>query len=70
MILFQVKFWITLNEPQVTAINGYEQGINAPGIVDPGISTYVAGHHQIRAHARAYRVYYEEFADQKGKVDC
>lgn len=64
----RVKFWITLNEPQVTAINGYEQGINAPGIVDPGISTYVAGHHQIRAHARAYRVYYEEFADQKGQV--
>lgn len=62
----QVKFWITLNEPHVTATNGYEYGGNAPGVVDPGKACYVVGHNQIRAHARAYRLYYDEFAEQNG----
>eukprot|EP00095_Tigriopus_kingsejongensis_P005520 maker-scaffold282_size228295-snap-gene-0.16 protein:Tk05520 transcript:maker-scaffold282_size228295-snap-gene-0.16-mRNA-1 annotation:"hypothetical protein DAPPUDRAFT_243998" len=64
----RVKFWITLNEPRETATNGYEYGGNAPGIADPGIPCYVAGHHQIRAHARAYRLYYRDFPSQNGQV--
>jgi len=64
-----VKFWITINEPAVTALKGYGTGEFAPGVQGIGTSAYIAAHNQIRAHARAYRVYQEEFAaTQKGKV--
>ena len=42
----------------------------APGINDGiGTTTYVAAHNQIRAHARAYRVYHADFAaGQRGQI--
>ncbi len=68
-VLFQVKQWITFNEPWVTATQAYGTGEKAPGIHQPGIGDYIAAHNQIRAHARAYRLYHSEFAEtQKGQV--
>ena len=65
---FQVKRWITLNEPWVTAVEGHGIGDHAPGIKSPGILEYVAAHNQIRGHAKVYRLYQREFAEsQKGK---
>ena len=67
--LFKVKRWITLNEPWVTSVEGHGWGDHAPGIKAPGVLDYVAAHNQIRAHAKAYRLYHAEFAEsQKGKV--
>ena len=67
--LFKVKRWITLNEPWVTSVQGHGWGDHAPGIKAPGVLDYVAAHNQIRAHAKAYRLYHAEFAEsQKGKV--
>jgi len=64
----RVKFWITLNEPKETSIQGHGTGTMAPGKKGIGTLTYIAAHNQIRAHARAYRLYHKEFAaEQKGK---
>ena len=61
--------WITLNEPWATSVLGYGDGTYAPGVQGIGDSVYVAAHNQIRAHAKAYRVYEKEFAAlQNGQV--
>ena len=62
----RVKFWITLNEPRETSLQGYGSGTMAPGIIGPGTTVYVAAHNQIRAHARAYRAYHKDFAASQG----
>ena len=65
----RVKTWITLNEPWVCAVQGYGNGEKAPGMRAPGILPYKAAHNMIRAHAKAYRVYYAEFQEvQQGQV--
>ena len=65
----RVKLWITFNEPFIQARNGYGVGYNAPGIKGPGILEYQAGHNLIRSHAKAYRLYQDEFVDsQNGQV--
>jgi len=66
----RVKFWITLNEPKETSIQGHGIGTMAPGWKNGiGNLTYIAAHNQIRAHARAYRAYHADFAaDQGGKI--
>lgn len=65
----RVKTWITLNEPWVTATEGYGSDVHAPGINEPGTADYRAAHNQIKAHAKAYRLYHREFSpSQKGKV--
>jgi len=61
-----VKFWITLNEPKETAIQGHGTGTMAPGIEGIGTYTYIAAHNLIRAHARAYRAYEQDFAAGQG----
>ncbi|XP_073762670.1 cytosolic beta-glucosidase isoform X2 [Danio rerio] len=62
----RVKLWITLNEPYVCAMLGYEDGIFAPGIKDPGLSVYVAGHNMLRAHAKAWHAYNTHFRPSQG----
>ena len=44
----RVKMWITLNEPEVTAVLGYGTGEMAPGLFGPGTLAYTVGHNQIR----------------------
>jgi len=62
----KVKTWITLNEPWVQSVHGYGDGSKAPGIEGIGTSLYIAAHNQIRAHAKAYRLYQNEFAATQG----
>jgi len=65
----RVKWWITLNEPLTVAQLGYGSGSHAPGVADPVARPYQVAHRMLRAHARAYRLYHNQFAsDQKGKV--
>ena len=40
----RVKFWITLNEPRETSLQGYGYGGMAPGVIGPGTSAYIAAH--------------------------
>ncbi|XP_036453605.1 cytosolic beta-glucosidase [Colossoma macropomum] len=65
----RVKLWITVNEPYVCAKHGYEDGLFAPGLREPGTSVYLVGHNMLRAHARAWHSYNAHFRHlQGGKV--
>jgi len=54
----RVKYWITLNEPQVSADLGYGFGWMAPGVWG---QRWTARYNTIRCHSAAYRVYEKEF---------
>jgi beta-glucosidase/6-phospho-beta-glucosidase/beta-galactosidase len=45
----RVKHWITFNEPWITAILGYGQGVFAPGRVSTS-EPYQAAHQMLRSH--------------------
>mmetsp|Transcript_7197 Transcript_7197/g.10513 ORF Transcript_7197/g.10513 Transcript_7197/m.10513 type:complete len:542 (-) Transcript_7197:107-1732(-) len=66
----RVKHWITLNEPWTVSVHGYNDGIKAPGRRSNGAyETYLAAHNQLLAHAKAARIYKEDFAPmQKGII--
>ncbi|XP_026870855.2 cytosolic beta-glucosidase isoform X1 [Electrophorus electricus] len=65
----RVKFWITLNEPQIYAKLGYEDGLFAPGVKEKGSALYLVGHNMLRAHARVWHSYHAHFRHlQRGKV--
>ncbi|XP_072542944.1 cytosolic beta-glucosidase isoform X2 [Salminus brasiliensis] len=65
----RVKLWITVNEPYVCAKLGYENGLHAPGLKEPGTSVYLVGHNMLRAHTRAWHSYNAHFRHlQGGKV--
>ena len=48
----QVGMWITLNEPQVSASQGYRIGTHAPGQTDMGLAA-AATHHLLLGHGLA-----------------
>ena len=63
-----MKLWLTFNEPYVFSVEGYEIGVHAPGIKDFGFSCYAATHTILKAHAKAYHAYDQEFRPtQQGK---
>uniref|UniRef100_H3B804 Cytosolic beta-glucosidase n=1 Tax=Latimeria chalumnae TaxID=7897 RepID=H3B804_LATCH len=65
----RVKLWLTINEPYVVAKYGYENGLCAPGVKEPGIAAYQVAHNLIKAHARAWHSYNTLFRkEQKGLV--
>ena len=49
----QVGMWITLNEPQVSASQGYRIGTHAPGKTDMGLAA-AATHHLLLGHGLAH----------------
>ena len=57
LVSFQVKLWLTFNEPRTVVLSGYGSGGFAPGIHSPGRKVYAAAHNMILAHAKAYRAY-------------
>ncbi|XP_064613344.1 lactase/phlorizin hydrolase-like [Liolophura sinensis] len=65
----RVKLWITFNEPWVVSVLGHAYGSFAPGIHEPNTGPYRATHNIIRAHAKAYHTYVNNFKhSQHGKV--
>ncbi|XP_056156160.1 cytosolic beta-glucosidase [Lampris incognitus] len=65
----RVKLWITINEPYVCAKLGYELGIHAPGLDEPGVAAYLVGHNMLRAHAMAWHSYNSIYrSKQRGAV--
>lgn len=64
-----VKYWVTINEPGSTCTLGYGQGIHAPGKSLIGEGVYQCAYNNMKAHAKAYHIYDEEFrAEQGGKI--
>ncbi|CAH0597136.1 unnamed protein product [Chrysodeixis includens] len=65
----RVKMWLTFNEPIVVCDGAYNTGIIAPGILNPEIAPYVCNKILLMAHAKAWRIYDEEFRPKyHGKV--
>ncbi|KAL3597130.1 hypothetical protein D5086_008767, partial [Populus alba] len=74
----RVKHWITLNEPFMFSVNGYDTGSMAPGRIStlenypgqPKISgateVYIVTHHLLLAHATAVKVYKEKYQTRQG----
>uniref|UniRef100_A0A2H1WZM4 SFRICE_030583 n=1 Tax=Spodoptera frugiperda TaxID=7108 RepID=A0A2H1WZM4_SPOFR len=64
----RVKIWLTINEPIVECDYYYGQGILAPQL-DYYVGPYMCNKNLLLSHARAYRVYDEEFRHKyHGKV--
>ncbi|XP_059055796.1 myrosinase 1-like [Achroia grisella] len=65
----RVKWWITINEPLIICDFPFNTGQMAPGIIDPQIGSYLCTKHTLLAHAKAWRIYDEEFRPKfHGKV--
>ncbi|KOB65202.1 Uncharacterized protein OBRU01_23073 [Operophtera brumata] len=59
--LDRVKTWITINEPLIICDLPYQSGMLAPGIISPEVGSLLCSKHILVAHAKAWRVYDEEF---------
>lgn len=57
----RVKIWITLNEPVMYCDIAYNTAALAPGVYSPGRGSFLCNKHSMIAHAKAYRIYDEEF---------
>ncbi len=58
----RVRHWITINEPDAFAMCGYRWGVHAPArVAHPDSEPFLVGYHLLRAHARAARLYRDEF---------
>ncbi|XP_052743377.1 myrosinase 1 [Bicyclus anynana] len=65
----RVKIWLTINEPNVFCDIFYISGESAPGIKEPVLAPYLCNKHTMLAHARAYRIFDQEFRPRyTGKV--
>ncbi|XP_072400034.1 myrosinase 1-like [Diabrotica undecimpunctata] len=64
-----VKHWITFNEPQQICGAGYGIGYFPPNIQSQDLLEYQCVHNLVRAHAKAWHIYDEEFRPtQKGII--
>jgi hypothetical protein len=70
-LTFQVKQWLTFNEP-LTFMDAYASDTGmAPSVDTPGIGDYLTAHTVILAHANIYRLYEREFREeQQGRPDA
>ncbi|KPJ08092.1 Myrosinase 1 [Papilio machaon] len=57
----RVKTWVTINEPIVVCDVAYNTGSFAPGVKDPEFASYLCNKNILLAHAKAWRIYDEEF---------
>lgn len=69
----RVKYWTTVNEPNIFAVGSYDQGLSPPRRCSPpfcvinstkGNSTiepYLVGHHILLAHSSAVRLYRRKY---------
>lgn len=61
----KVKYWMTINEPLTTSLQGYGTGDFAPGLSN---LQYIAGHYQILAHAHTASFYKNNYDGYIGIV--
>ncbi|XP_061923161.1 lactase/phlorizin hydrolase-like [Entelurus aequoreus] len=62
----RVKFWITFNEPHTIAWSGYGLGKIPPNVKNPGTAPYRVAHNLIKAHAKTYHTYDENYRNSQG----
>mmetsp|Transcript_34642 Transcript_34642/g.83663 ORF Transcript_34642/g.83663 Transcript_34642/m.83663 type:complete len:532 (+) Transcript_34642:29-1624(+) len=66
--LKRVKYFTTFNEPQTICVNGYGQGVFAPGL-KTNRDMYQCGHQLLRSHARMVAAFREtDLPKQGGKI--
>lgn len=56
----RVKTWITFNEPTLICKHGYGDSM-APSLASSGIAHYQCAHNLLKAHAKVYHLYNEEY---------
>lgn len=61
-----VDYWITFYDPRAICRRGYGDGSFAPGINSDGLGEYSCAYTVLKAHAKAYHVYKEEFKELAG----
>ncbi|XP_058506651.1 beta-klotho [Solea solea] len=65
----QVRYWITMHNPYLVAVQGYGTGVHAPGETGGLSVSLIVAHNLIRAHAKAWHTYNSHFRPtQKGKI--
>ncbi|KAF1966341.1 beta-glucosidase [Bimuria novae-zelandiae CBS 107.79] len=73
----KVKYWITFNEPWCSSILGFNVACHAPGrtsdrsksdVGDSSREPWIVGHSLMIAHARAVKVYRDEFKAKDGGI--
>lgn len=66
----RVKTWITINEALVVCEIGLGMGLFPPAIHEPGVGSLICNKNILMAHAKAYRVYDEEFRSMYQGKGC
>ncbi|XP_073342580.1 beta-klotho [Pagrus major] len=65
----RVRYWLTMHNPYLVAVQGYGTGVHAPGETGGPAGSLIVAHNLIRAHAKAWHTYNTHFRPaQKGKV--
>ncbi|XP_033829859.1 beta-klotho [Periophthalmus magnuspinnatus] len=65
----KVKYWLTMHNPYLMAVQGYGTGIHAPGETGGDLSALKVAHNMIKAHAGAWHKYNTYFRPhQRGAV--
>ncbi|NWS83668.1 LPH hydrolase, partial [Toxostoma redivivum] len=64
----RVKFWNTINEPNIIAWLGYGEGLFPPNVKDPGNAPYRVAHILLKAHARVYHTYDDKYRASQGGI--
>ncbi|XP_051172504.1 myrosinase 1-like [Leptopilina boulardi] len=64
----KIKVFITLNEPHSLCNYGYGTSYLAPGMNLPGVANYICGHNMLKAHAKVYHLYKEEFYNEQNGI--
>ncbi|XP_050512611.1 myrosinase 1-like [Diabrotica virgifera virgifera] len=60
-----IKYWTTFNEPKQTCQQGYGSGLRAPAIKSHGIGEYLCTHNLLKAHAKAWHMYDDEYRQKQ-----
>ncbi|KAM6953321.1 beta-klotho [Aplochiton taeniatus] len=65
----RVRYWLTMHNPYLMAVQGYGTGAHAPGKTGGPSDPLIVAHNLIRAHAKAWHNYNTHFRPtQKGQV--
>ncbi len=64
----RVKWWLSFNEPHVFCLNDWNYGQKQP-FEEPPKKPYICAHNVVKAHAKAWRIYDDEYrSTQQGKM--
>ncbi|XP_057707235.1 beta-klotho [Corythoichthys intestinalis] len=65
----RVRYWYTMHNPYLVAVQGYGVGAHAPGETGGIAASLIVAHNLIKAHAKAWHTYDTQYRPtQKGRV--